>query len=232
MKIMATSGGAGDIVYSIPVARLLGITHYAVKVNHYNPPHGNLYASIQRLLKSQGFEVIATSGDYPIGEYDPALKYDYRMEDWLQQPSRGRNHIILSMSNQWRINMPAVASGWLHDIKPKENSPDYLVHVTPRWRERSRVRWANVIRRMPKKPVFIGHMDEHARFCEEIGQLTPYLFTRDLYSAAQHIAGCKALYCNQSVMLTIAQGLNKRRYLERKPMKTNTILPSKLETYL
>lgn len=232
MKIMATSGGAGDIVYSIPVARLLGITHYAVKVNYYHTPHENLCKSIQRLLNSQGFEVIPTSGAYPVGEYDPALKYYYKTEDFLQQPSLGRNHIILSMANQWQVPMPDVSAGWLHGIKPKDNAPAYLVHVTPRWRERSRVRWANVIRRIPTKPVFIGHMEEHKRFCEEIGQIIPYLFTRDLYSAAQYIAGCKALYCNQSVMLTIAQGLNKRRYLERKPMKTNVILPSKLETYL
>lgn len=232
MKIMATSGGAGDIVYSIPAARLLGITHYAVKENFYHSPHGSLYSSMLRLLNSQGFEVIPTTGNYGVGEYDPALKYDYKTEDFLHQPSRGRNHIILSMCNQWQLPMPDISNGWLTGITPIQ-SYDYLIHVTKRWRDRSRVRWANVVKRIRVSvPAFIGHQHEHKDFCNEIGHEIPYLFTEDIYTAAQYIAGCKALYCNQSVMLTIAQGLNVRRFLERKPMKTNVIIPCKKETYL
>lgn len=231
MKIMATSGGAGDIVYSIPVARLLGITHYAVKENFYHTPHGSLFLSIEPLLNSQGFEVMPTSGNYPVGKYEPGLQYDYKTEDFLQQPSRGRNHIILSMCNQWGVAMPDISKGWLTGIDPLPTH-DYLIHVTKRWRDRSRVRWQNVVKRIRGTYAFIGHANEYEDFCKEIGQTIPYLFTEDLYTAAQCIAGCKALYCNQSVMLTIAQGLNVPRFLERKPMKTNVIIPCKKETYL
>lgn len=231
MKVMATSGGAGDIVYSIPVARLMGITHYAVKENFYHSPHGSLYLSMLHLLDSQGFEVISTSGSYPVGEYEPGLQYDHKTEDFLLQPSRGRNHIILSMCNQWRVAMPDISKGWLTGIEPLQ-SHDYLIHVTKRWRDRSRVRWASVVRRIKGTMAFIGHAHEYEDFCKEIGQTIPYLFTDDLYTAARYIAGCKALYCNQSVMLTIAQGVNVRRFLERKPMKTNVIIPCKKETYL
>jgi hypothetical protein len=60
---------------------------------------------------------------------------------------------------------------------------------------------------------FLGLESEYQRFRNEAGDI-PYLPTADLFEAAQYINGAEALYCNQSVCWTIAQGLGKPFFLE------------------
>lgn len=218
----AISGGAGDLVYSIPIMRQLGVRKYYVKTNYYLS--GNLYETSKRLLKSQGFEVEPTSGNYEVGKFDPALSYDVNIDDFRKQRNRGRNHIMLSMARQFGTEVHP--DPWMEIDEPKPGDlPDSytLVHVTPRWREGSAVNWGRVLQGIDGPVYFLGFQEEFVQFSGRYGTIK-WLPTEDLYEMAVVIKHARALYCNQSVALTLAQGLGKDYYLERRPHKTNTLL--------
>lgn len=224
--VAATSGGLGDIVYSIPVMKKLNVNKVYVKVNYYYPPHGNLYALSKRLLESQGFTVMPTSGAYHPITFEPSIKFDYNMDLSRNQPLRGRNHIIISYLNQFGLSHENWNMPWLKIEGEKELDKNYIiVHRTNRWRHGSQVNWTKVMDSIKHlNPLFIGFESEYDDFCKETGTKIEYKKTEDILEAAKLIKHCDAFYGNQSVGLTLAQGLGKQYWLDRAPRKTNTML--------
>lgn len=223
--IAATSGGLGDIVYSIPVMRRLKVKTVYVKVNYYYPPHGNLYLSSKRLLEEHGFEVLPTSGAYNPMTFEPSISYDYNMDSFRNQPFRGTNHIIISYLNEFKLSHDNWNEPWLNieGQRPIEK-PYSVVHRTNRWRYGSQVNWTKVIEDIQdSQPVFMGFDHEYDDFCKETGTNIKHVSTNDIWDAAVLIKHCEKFYGNQSVGLTLAQGLGKQYYLDRAPRKTNTM---------
>lgn len=58
-----------------------------------------------------------------------------------------------------------------------------------------------------QKSVFVGLPDEYTAFCDLTGWNLEYLPTKDMLELAEVIAGCERFMGNQSVALSIAQGL-------------------------
>lgn len=221
----ATSGGLGDIVYAIPIMHKLGITKLYVKESYYFPPYGNLYTTVKALLECNGIEAIPTSGAYPPYIFDPTIKFDYNLDNSRRQPKRGSNHIIISYLNEFGLSDDDWRSPWLKvEGEGELHGNYYLIHRTSRWRRFSTVDWVKVLESVPCNPIFIGFEDEYLAFCKETGSNIMYYPTRDILHMAQLIKKCKALYCNQSVSLTIAQGLGKEYYLDRNVPKTNCVM--------
>lgn len=209
----ASTGGNGDICYSIPCMKQLGVTDV------YLP--AVFYQMMSRFLQSQGFTVHSFPAICP--------PVDYVMDDFRQQPLRGKNHIMYSIAQQFKTKFDKTP--WLKiPPHPDLTGPYTVVHLTGRWREGSRVDWKRV-RAELVNPVFIGLQHEWSDFCYKYGDIK-WFPTEDIYEFAQVIAGSEALYCNQSVSLTIAQGLGKKYYLEVKPRKTNTLLYTPNENIL
>lgn len=226
----AHSGGLGDIVYAVPVMRQLNITKIFIKRSYYYEPYGDLYRASCRLLQQAGFEVLPTSGDYHPMEFEPGLKFDYNMDKFRLQPRRGTNHIITSYNNQFKTT--ATFDPWLTITGSNTVEPEYsLIHLTPRWRTGSLVNWRKVLASITGKVYFIGFQNEWVEFCSRYGNIE-WLPCADILEMAIFIRDCKALYCNQSVALTLAQGMDKVRYLESKPHRTNTHIKSLNEYYL
>lgn len=229
--IAASSGGLGDIVYAIPVMHRLGVKTIYVKESYYFAPYGNLYTSIKRLLESQGFECLPTSGEYRPTQFDPAIKFDYNLDLARLQPNRNRNHIIISYLNQFGLSHENWNKPFLKIGSIGRESDYSLIHVTPRWRKNSPVKWNQIIKRI-ENPFFIGFADEYEAFTKECGVFIPYLECKDILSMAYLIKECKTLFCNQSVALTLAQGMGVNYYLERNPFKTNTLFKTQNERIL
>jgi hypothetical protein len=225
-----TSGGCGDIVYSIPVMKKLDITRLHVKENWYKPGV-SLYSVMKGLLESQGLEVVPTAGGYDFMEYEPGLKLDYDMDGFRQMPGRGHTHIMLNMLKHFGLAEDDWKQPWL-EVPTAKGSEEYsLIHLTPRWRKNSKVDWAQVLTMIEGHVFFIGFEEEHKEFCRLYGDIG-YLPTEDILQMAQLIKGCKALYCNQSVALALAQSMGKTYYLEVKPHKTNTLMRTANENIL
>ncbi|MGN6436857.1 MAG: hypothetical protein ACTHMM_10005 [Agriterribacter sp.] len=175
---------------------------------------------MKNILQSQGFEVEPTSGSYPVGEFEPRLKFDINMDHFRKQPKRGKNHIMVSMMNQFGAKIDH-RQPWLKLPKVETNWKYTLIHLTERWRDNSTVDWKKVYNSIKGEKYFIGLKPEWEQFQELYGKIE-WMMTSDVYQMAIAIDSAQAVYCNQSVALTLAQGLNKIRYVEFKPGKTNT----------
>lgn len=234
MKVAATSGGLGDIVYSIPVMKKLGVKTVYVKENYYFRPYGSLYTSCKELLESQGFKVLPTSGAYIPCTFEPHLKFDYNMDMSRRQPNRGGNHIIISYLNEFKLSTLDWTKPWLSiECEREILFPYSIVQRTERWRRNSQVNWRKVILGIKKTtPVFIGFKDEYEAFCAETGTNIDYRPTKDILEVAQLISHCESFYGNQSCGLTLAQGLGKEYFLDRNPGKTNALMFTEKENIL
>lgn len=238
----ATSGGLGDIVYAIPVLKKLGVTRLYVKVSYYFPPYGNLYLACRRLLELQGIEALPTSGDYPVYQYEPGLKFDYDLDAARRQPMRGYNHIIRSYLNEFKLSHDGWNEPWLK-VEGRSLTETYvLIHYTSRWRKYNAVDWQWIVRDLDlesdqgrfKKIIFVGFKDEYDAFMQEINNCVEieYQVTEDLLDLACLVRDAHKVYCNQSVVLTLAQGLGKKYFFERNAMKSNCMLRTQNEHIL
>lgn len=233
-KVGAVTGGIGDIVYSIPVMRKLGITTVYVKENFYPPGLGSMYTVCKPLLEHQGIECLPTSGAYPSSVFEPGLRYDYDLDAWRCMSGRDRVHIIKNMCLFYRVSIQGWNEPWLWNVAAPGYLKYNLVFLTQRWRENSRVDWKQVIDKYglrKEQTLFMGHPEDYERWKADHGIYFRY-DTPDLLHMAYAIAGCEALYCNQGVALTIAQGLGKPYWLEVKPGKSNTLMYTKNEHIL
>lgn len=229
-RTAAITGGAGDCVYAIPIIRRLNISTVYVKENFYANNQGSLYSVVAPLYESQGIQCLPTSGSYNgFSNFDPSLHYDIDLDEWRCRPGRDRVHIIKNMMLHYRCydsdwNKPFLFNikfgPWLYPVKDKN-----LIFVTKRWRDNSPVIWKFIIRQfnLSVNSYFIGHEEDQYNFIKESGYSCCRWVTADLLTMAEAIQCCKALFCNQGVALTIAQGLGKPYWLERKPGKTNTL---------
>lgn len=234
MITAASSGGCGDLVYSIPVMKKMGVTHVYVKESWYKHPHHSLYSVMKNLLEMQGFEVFPIAGGYDPMVYEPGLQVDFDMDRFRLIKGAGQKHIMVRMFQAFDLTANNWNRPWLNVSGFPENEPDVeysLIHLTPRWRDNSRVNWKKVVRSIRGKVYFIGFQEEHASFCQQ-ADCIEYFPTDNILQMAQLIRDCRALYCNQSVGLTLAQGLGKPYFLELKPGKSNTRMYTKNENIL
>lgn len=220
-----SSGGLGDIVYSIPVMRELGVELLYVKQHYYRSPFTNLYEAIKSLVEFEGFKC-QLYPDVPMYSYPVPANFD--LDTFRKQPGRGRVFIQDNMRRRFQLQLKAYTP-WLS--LPVTDGDYSVIHLTDRWRGEKLVDWNKVLQRIEGKVYFIGLQHEWADFCYQYGNIEWYA-TSDVLEMAELIAGCKALYCNQSVSLTLAQGLGKSYFLEAKPGKTNTLINQPIEHLL
>lgn len=226
-RIGVITGGVGDCVYAIPVARKLKVDTLYVKENYYEVGLGSMYTVLKPLLESQGITCLPTSGAFPFDVFEPGLKYDVNFDSWRIRPGRSTVHIIKNMMLHYRCYSSNFSNPWLFNIQPIYAHSN-LIFLTPRWRQGSTVNWNKVLDSFNLTNMnthFIGHPSDYELFKDIVGKRGIVHFTtEDLLEMAQVIQGCERLFCNQGVALTIAQGLGKNYWLERKPNKTNTLL--------
>lgn len=234
-----TSGSLGDIIYALPTIRALGGGTLYVKESYFWPPYGNLFTAIKDLMFQQDCiqDVKPYPGNLPPFHYDSTIHIDYDLDLALNQPMRGRNHNIKSCLNAFGISnqdwdKPFLKvegfNNWFAGQPLKEYS---LIQLTPRWRDHSQINWERAYMKIPGYVYFVGFKDEHVDFMDKYGYIG-HLETANILELAILIRDCQALYCNQSVGLTIAQGLGKKYWLEQKPTKTNVLMYTPNENIL
>ena len=230
MKIAASGGGVGDIIYSVPLLKKLNVDVLYIKQSWY-PDGSSMFSILKRLIQLQGFKVLPTSGDYPHYEYEPGLQYDYDLDACKRDPHlRGVIHIIESYYRYYNISFKGyeMFNPWLV-VPDSENKIDvnYSVFmVTQRWREWTTHKWSKTFHNVEGLKIFVGFREDYEWFLHEIKQSVGsddllYVETKDVLEVAQLIKSAKALYCNQNFSLPIAQGLGKQCFVEFKPRKTN-----------
>ncbi len=225
MRTAATSGGAGDAVIGITVMHTLGVNKIWVKENFYSDGEGSLYSNLKPLLEVNGFEVFPTPAMPGTWDFEKGLRYAHNMDSFRNMRGRNHIHIMINQHRAFGLPDPTNFNPWLKvDEIPSGLTPDItLVNVTDRWRDGSKVNWSEVLKRIEGTKYFIGLKYDHERFENEINGTIEHFKTKDFLEMARAIRDCKALYCNQSVGLAIAQGLGKDYWLEKKPLKYNVL---------
>jgi len=246
MKTAITSGGAGDILFSIPVMKALGVDTLLIKESFYPPGFGSLYSSMKDLMQLQGFKVLPTKDEgFGFDRFEAGVKYDINMDAWRSCRMRGQWHIMQSMLNHWRVSQ--LGRPWqrpwlkiddkpsVHDVlySLEEYAPSFsLFSLTPRWRE-SDCDWRRVMDKHTYGiPVFVGFDEDHADFQRLIGHTIYHYPTPTFLDVVRLVRDAKDIYCNQGFVLAAAQALGKNYWCAFKKGKTNCLTRTSNEHYL
>lgn len=229
--IAVHSGGIGDIIYSLySLKKICDLcntksTIYIKRRNDYNNTVDN-YESLNLLLSIQSYikEVIPYDKSLHIFEWE-GINYNLNFDNFRNVNNLMSKHLIEShleginlnpqIFNDWRI------TSWLeypNEIRITE--PYIVINRTLRYRNPNS-NWNHVLSKFNNvKKYFIGMQNEYEDFINTFGNVCEYYKTKCLYDATILIKYSDALLCNQSACLTIAQGLNKKVYVEVEPNHT------------
>jgi hypothetical protein len=220
------SGNAGDIIYSIPtIKHLAGSEPSILHIKAAKYVHGNQFEFVNDLLLQQGItEVhpfIPSDGNWNYYNW-PGLNYDYDLDDARHQRKRGVIHIVKRYFDQFGIKKDHITPWLKVDEAYKRNDKYALIHLTPRWNG-LQYDWRRIYKEALQrhgKVYFIGFEMEWLDFSMRYGAIE-HIATETLLDITRLIRDAEALYCNQGVCLTVAQGLGKEYWLVKNGDKTN-----------
>jgi hypothetical protein len=213
------SGGAGDIIYALPLVRHLGGGILHVKARNAFNTTCDVFKAVKRLLEHQSYVVSVLEHDsgYGLFEHDPRIRIDINL-DLFRRADVWVRKLPLCYFDAAGIVPPTNWQPWLvaePRTPPGTRRGFAIVNRTLRYRD-PRLNWKTLLSEIVERHecvCFLGLPEEHAAFEAEVGTIA-FLPTRDLLDAAHVIAAADALYCNQSACLSIAQGLGKAYHLE------------------
>lgn len=224
-------GKKGDCIFSLPAIRELGGGILYLPENTPDDCH-DLYSGLKDLLMLQPY--IKEVREYPSGlpymELAPGMHIDYDLDLARLQPKKGVIHIVKRYLDHFGVTLPNWKDPWLVvDDVPAPVSGEYVVinytgrHIyNEQMKMKSKVDWKKVVESIKEKVFFVGTIEEHRRF--EAFAVVDHLPTNNMLEVARIVRDAKAVYCNQSSVLSLCQGLSKTYYLAHKPNKTNCLL--------
>lgn len=235
MKTFKHNGKMGDIIYSLPTIKALG--GGILYIPEYTAESPCLYSCMKTLLDQQ--PCIHEVRLYPSGlgynQKAIGIHIDYDLDLHRTHPLRGYTHVVKRFLEVFDLNVPNWKDPWLVVEGPRiENIPYYLFNVTRRFRDNSRVNWRNTLAKARKYKIpcyFLGTDEEHEAFVSEAGDIDR-VFVDNALDVALLVRDARLIYCNQSFVLTLAQGLGKNYACEFKPNKMNCRIGTANESML
>jgi len=217
MRIAVHGGKVGDLVFSIPAARVLGVTDYWL-VAH--PPGHVCHTSIEAavpLLESQGFRVRVVRGGGVFRVPDGSVRMDlfHTFQRRLGSHQQGR-FLNLVERHFVALGLPIDMwhGPWLR-VEPRRVANCVFVRSARYRPARPQFDWRALAVRYRDESVFIGTVEEWRVFSSEFGVPVRYFRTHDLSEAAGVLAGCVLCVTNQTGLHAVAEGLGCNIVLER-----------------
>ena len=196
------SGCIGDIIYSIPTMKALGVTSLYVDDRPWTKPIVNRIDAFKRLIESQGISVKKHE--------DENIDFDlstYRNGGMIY----GDN--IANRVARWMGVKIDLSKPWMKiSEKNTETKGKIVVSRGARWHGEF-FPWKTLVSELGDKMIFVGMREEHKGFCDRYGDI-PHLRTNDLYDVATAIAGADLFIGNQSSPNAIANGIHKESIVE------------------
>jgi hypothetical protein len=215
-----SSLSCGDMIYSLLTVKALCKALdckavYYIKQTPYNPTFDTLEAC-KRLFLEQHYisECKRYSGQVIDVDFDKWRGfYSYDTPIPLQLAATAQRQIHTKFAVNYTDN-------WLQ--APVVNYPEHtMIANTTRYQDFAFDFHKQIL--LSKRCLFIGSEAEYARY--ETHANIRHVNTTDLYFAAMILNGAKEIFCNQSAVLTIAQGLGKAPlYLAKDRGFNSTIL--------
>tara|TARA_R110000851_G_scaffold229758_1_gene382464 strand:+ start:21893 stop:22570 length:678 start_codon:yes stop_codon:yes gene_type:complete len=209
------SGDLGDIIYSLPTVRLLSQdAHMLLDTTTDTKLTEASVGSISGLLLEQ--EYVSKVSIYK-GE-----EVDYDLDKFRSVPQGGRNLVDLHLD---AFNLSQNSDNLKPWLKAKYYLPPLKKVVISRScrYQSNHIFWEQLCKTINlDEAVFIGHPLEHKVFEMAFGVKVDYHTTATLSDAAEAINAAETVYCNQSCIHAIAQGLNQSITLELFRLWPNT----------
>lgn len=208
------TGCLGDIIAAGPVFRALGGVHLKIgnfkeaKWAHRNM-EGKPFDSIKPLLEIQPY-IKSVS-------FEHGAEHTYDLENW--RVKHQKDWTLTRCQAEFLGLGDVDMSPWIENVKPSEETKGKVVIARSARYQNPHFPWRGIVEHEfhVGKCVFIGLEDEHAEFCNYVGQPIPYRSTRNLLEVAELIAGCALFIGNQSSPCWIAMGLGHRLIQETSP---------------
>jgi len=216
--IYSHSGAHGDVIYSLPTVRKIGTGFFKVTWGEKE------YLNLKPLLEAQPYikECLPPTS--------PAI-VTHNLDLFRLTSGIGQVPLILNHMRAFGLNEAGWNEPWLSVPAKQFIKGKYaLVNVTPRYHAHG-FNWTKEVQYLQtkyKKVYFIGEEKDMVGPFEGLG----YFRTDNCLELAQLINGAEVLSCNQSLCLSIAQGLGKPYRLMVADNHTNCIHNVPNETLL
>lgn len=219
-SILKHSGSYGDIIYSIPAAKQLGITDYLLTADPHSGARTLMTrknaAFIMPLLNLLGFG--ARWGDmneynYYDFDMDPFRSFYYKNDKQIRKPWR----TIASLQCEFaRCKNTTVSAPWIEQVGERAlpaHTKRIIISRTARYHG-SNLPWKQIMEDYQQSGLaFLGSCQEHEKFCQEFGFIEHIPITNAIY-AYYVIRDCDEFYGNQSFFLSLAIGLGVPAWME------------------
>lgn len=207
------SGDIGDIIYCLPTIKALG--------------GGNLYLEGSPNRWNTKFSRKDAFALKPLLEIQPYINkveigvnrnnIDCHLDDFRHKMQA---QVTLADMHLDYFNLCRSERNWKWlNVDPKPC--DVVVNCTARY-SNDNFDWKKLLNRFRSRCIFLGHPDEHTRFCEIAGKID-YYPTADLLEAARLIAGSRLYIGNQSSLFAICEGLKHNSILQVCPRVPNCL---------
>lgn len=217
------SGDIGDVVYSLPTIRALGIElvylNYQAKYKLSGIGKTKFSEAgakaIQPLLEAQTYIK-------HVAFYDgQAINYDLDIFRRVQKDLAFQN-LAHAIASTFSVDISITEQQWLY-VEPVRKEKIVLFNKTDRYLN-PLIDWHSYDQFLPFS-AFVGLESEHRKFCKEMDFNIPFYQTENLLQLAQLIAGCDLFIANQSSPYAIAEGLKKNTIQVVCPDCPNCIFP-------
>jgi hypothetical protein len=227
MNVFHHTGDLGDVIAALPIIRELGGGKLVISDAQFPRGFGP-----RETLRGKRFEALQ-----PIVKAAPYVE----SIEWHDNPQsfithdiasfRGdpRKHIRESLlqwqANYFQIQFPEAPEPWLRIENPKKHNK-IVVSRTLRYNT-TFFPWRLIVDKHVSDLVFIGLPDEYNAFAAQSKLDIEYWPTKDLYEAAEIIAGSRLFIGGQSVLFWVAAGLGHNLIQEtyNQPYTKDSIIP-------
>lgn len=206
MKSAVISGDIGDVIYSLPTVKALGVELIYLNVNSKYKLRGigqtkfneKTAILLKPLIESQPYikEVKLYDGE----------KVDYNLDLFRYIGDLTYSNLCWTMLKTFGCDPSEMTKQWLF-VEPKPSKP-VLINKTERYLN-SAVNWNSFIESYGAFIGFVGIEKEYDDFIKEYNCDIPFFPTNDFLELAQLISGSSVFIGNQSSPYSIAEGLKK-----------------------
>lgn len=209
-KTAMHGGDMGDVIYSVPLFRELGISRIVLNPDsaYQTKMNSGACAVLKPLLEHQGYAV-----DISAGYSDDNV--DYYVDIFREGPADMENN-HLSVTNSEKIVSGLDLSRKYLEAEPKHIA-DIIISRSARYRNPD-FDWMYLLEGLPSgiTAAFVGVKSEYDAFCRltNLGGRVFFYPTADLYELACVVAGARVFIGNQSSPYAVAEGLKVNRIQE------------------
>lgn len=206
MKSAVISGDVGDVIYSLPTIRALGVelvylnvnTKYKIRVIGQTKFNEKTALMVKPLIESQPYikEVKLYDGE----------KVDYNLDLFRYFGDLTYSNLCYTMLKTFGCSPEEMTKQWLF-VPPVAKMP-VLINKTERYLNKN-VDWNSFIEPYGEFMGFVGIEKEYEDFIKEYNCDIPFFPTNDFLELAQLISGTSIFIGNQSSPYSIAEGLKK-----------------------